>query len=107
MTDKFRRRRLCPAVPYLRSCYPSASPPCESRAGVAQLAGELAAQGADVLLAGAQAPGATLLPTAAAHPVIEPLLLAQSFYRMANALSLARGRDPDRPPNLSKVTETV
>jgi glucosamine--fructose-6-phosphate aminotransferase (isomerizing) len=39
--------------------------------------------------------------------VIEPLLHAQSFYRMANALSLARGRDPDRPPNLSKVTETL
>ena len=70
-------------------------------------AGKFAAQGADVLVAGAQAPGATQLPTATAHPVIEPLLLAQSFYRMANALSLARGRDPDRPPNLSKVTETV
>jgi len=79
----------------------------ESRAGVVQLSGELAAQGADVLLAGAAAAGATLLPTQAAHPVIEPLLFAQSFYRMANALSLARGRDPDRPPHLHKVTETL
>jgi glutamine---fructose-6-phosphate transaminase (isomerizing) len=79
----------------------------ESRAGVVQLSSELAAQGADVLLAGAAAAGATLLPTQAAHPVIEPLLLAQSFYRMANALSLARGRDPDRPPHLHKVTETL
>jgi len=26
---------------------------------------------------------------------------------MANALSLARGLDPDRPPHLNKVTETV
>jgi glutamine---fructose-6-phosphate transaminase (isomerizing) len=78
----------------------------ESRAGVAQLAGELAAHGADVLMAGAPLARATVLPTLAAHPVIEPLLLVQSFYRMANALSLARGRDPDRPPNLSKVTET-
>ena len=78
----------------------------ESRAGVAQLAGEMAAQGADVLMAGAPVAGATILPTLAAHPVIEPLLLVQSFYRMANALSLARGRDPDRPPHLSKVTET-
>ena len=78
----------------------------ESRAGVAQLAGEMAAQGADVLMAGAPVAGATMLPTLAAHPVIEPLLLVQSFYRMANALSLARGRDPDRPPHLSKVTET-
>ena len=79
----------------------------ESRAGVAQLASELAAQGADVLLAGGSAAGATLLPTEAAHPAIEPLLFAQSFYRMANALSLARGADPDRPPHLHKVTETL
>jgi len=79
----------------------------ESRTGVAQLASELATQGADVLLAGALAAGATLLPTEGAHPVIEPLLFAQSFYRMANALSLARGGDPDRPPHLHKVTETL
>ncbi|HEY0767077.1 MAG TPA: SIS domain-containing protein [Steroidobacteraceae bacterium] len=79
----------------------------ESRAGVAQLATELAAQGADVLVAGAAAAPATLLPTVAAHPVIEPLLFAQSFYRMVNALSLARARDPDRPPHLHKVTETL
>ncbi len=79
----------------------------ESRAGVAQLATELAARGADVLLAGAAAPGATILPTEGAHPAIEPLLFAQSFYRMANALSLARGHDPDQPPHLHKVTETL
>jgi glucosamine--fructose-6-phosphate aminotransferase (isomerizing) len=79
----------------------------ESRAGVAQLAAELAAQRADVLVAGADIPGATVLPTEAAHPVIEPLLFAQSFYRMVNALSLARGCNPDRPPHLNKVTETV
>ena len=79
----------------------------ESRAGVAQLATELAARGADVLLAGAAAPGATILPTESAHPAIEPLLFAQSFYRMANALSLARGHDPDQPPHLHKVTETL
>jgi glucosamine--fructose-6-phosphate aminotransferase (isomerizing) len=78
-----------------------------SRAGVAQLAAELVAQGANVLIAGAGASGATRLPTQDAHPVIEPLLFAQSFYRLANALSLARGSDPDRPPHLIKVTETV
>ena len=60
-----------------------------------------------MLLAGAAAAGATGLPTRTAHPVIEPLLFAQSFYRLANALSLARGLDPDRPPHLNKVTETV
>jgi glucosamine--fructose-6-phosphate aminotransferase (isomerizing) len=79
----------------------------ESRAGVAELAGELAEQGAHVLLAGAHAARTTVLPTQAAHPVIEPLLFAQSFYRMVNALALARGADPDRPPHLRKVTETL
>ncbi len=79
----------------------------ESRSGVTQLAAELAASGARVLLAGSAAAGATQLPTIASHPAIEPLLFAQSFYRMANVLALARGRDPDRPPHLSKVTATV
>jgi glutamine---fructose-6-phosphate transaminase (isomerizing) len=79
----------------------------ESRAGVVELASELGMQGADVLVAGTGVPHTTTLPTQGAHPVIEPLLFAQSFYRMANALSLARGHDPDQPPHLNKVTETV
>jgi len=79
----------------------------ESRAGIVELAAELAGQGADVLLAGAPLAHTTELPTEGAHPVIEPLLFAQSFYRMANALSLARGHNPDAPPHLRKVTETL
>ena len=79
----------------------------ESRAGVLELAAELATQGADVLLAGAHLARTTELPTEGAHPVIEPLLFTQSFYRMANGLSLARGHNPDAPPHLSKVTETL
>ncbi|HTL90694.1 MAG TPA: hypothetical protein VL176_00030, partial [Steroidobacteraceae bacterium] len=59
------------------------------------------------LLAGASLAHTTELPTVGAHPVIEPLLFAQSFYRMANALSLARGHNPDAPPHLRKVTETL
>jgi len=79
----------------------------ESRAGIETLAADLVAQGADVLLAGAAVAGATQLPTLPAHAVLEPLLLTQSLYRAANALALARGADPDRPPHLRKVTETV
>jgi glucosamine--fructose-6-phosphate aminotransferase (isomerizing) len=63
--------------------------------------------GADVFLAGSEVAGVRALPALRAHPAIEPLLLIQSFYRFANALALARGRDPDRPPHLRKVTETV
>jgi glutamine---fructose-6-phosphate transaminase (isomerizing) len=79
----------------------------ETRADVESLARELAGLGARVLLAGSQTPGAVALPVIRAHPAIEPLLLIQSFYRFANTLALARGRDPDRPPHLRKVTKTV
>lgn len=79
----------------------------EARAGVEMLAGELVARKADVMIAGSRCQGAVHLASEPAHPVIEPMLIAQTFYRMANALSLARGLDPDRPPNLRKVTETV
>ncbi|HEY9131393.1 MAG TPA: SIS domain-containing protein [Dyella sp.] len=40
-------------------------------------------------------------------PIVTPLLAVQSFYRAASALALARGYDPDVPPHLNKVTETV
>jgi len=84
--------------------------PDETEAGTVALAREFRARGAQVWLAARQAPAdaGIALPVAdAPHPACAPLLLAQSFYRMANALSLARGYDPDRPPHLNKVTETV
>lgn len=79
----------------------------ETRAGVVELAEQLARCGAGVMLAGARAAGALELPALKAHPIVEPLLLMQSFYRMAPMLSIARGLDPDHPPNLRKVTETL
>jgi len=81
----------------------------QSRAGVDELVAEFLSRGADVMLAGgpAEPMGVRRLPTLAAHPVIEPILYVQSFYRMVNALALARGFDPDRPPHLNKITETV
>lgn len=79
----------------------------ESRSSVNDMAASLTARDADVLLVGAGHVGAGMLPALPAHPVIEPILMIQSFYRMANALSVARGYDPDSPPHLNKVTETV
>jgi glucosamine--fructose-6-phosphate aminotransferase (isomerizing) len=79
----------------------------ETRPGVEELAAELARRRADVMFAGAQAPHTVVLPTETAHPVLQPMLIVQSFYRMVNALALARGRNPDQPPYLQKVTETV
>ena len=79
----------------------------ETRGGIESLATELAARRADVMFAGAKVARAVSLPTEAAGPVLEPMLIVQSFYRMVNALALARGRNPDQPPYLHKVTETV
>jgi glucosamine--fructose-6-phosphate aminotransferase (isomerizing) len=79
----------------------------EARASIEMLAQELTARRATVMIAGSRCPQALQLPAEPAHPVIEPMLLIQTFYRLANALSLARGLDPDHPPHLRKVTETV
>ena len=73
-------------------------------AGVREVADEFRGRGAAVLLAD---PAGGDLPAIAAHPAIEPILLIQSFYRMASALALARGHNPDSPPHLNKVTETL
>lgn len=76
--------------------------------GVREVAVEFAARGAHVLLAGVTPVAATVhLPALRTHPALEPILMIQSFYRLANSLSLARGLDPDSPPHLNKVTKTV
>jgi glutamine---fructose-6-phosphate transaminase (isomerizing) len=41
------------------------------------------------------------------HPVTGPIAMIQRFYGLVNALSVSRGFDPDHPPLLQKVTETV
>jgi glucosamine--fructose-6-phosphate aminotransferase (isomerizing) len=78
-----------------------------TRGGVAQLAGELAAAGAKVLIAGATAPRAVALPSIKADPLLQPILLAQAFYGMVETLARRRGFDPDRPHGLSKITRTL
>ena len=75
-------------------------------ASVRETAAEFRARGANVLLADPVAADAEL-PALAAHPAVEPLLMVQSFYGLANRLALARGLDPDAPPHLRKVTETL
>ena len=74
--------------------------------GVEALGADLVARGVTVLAAGVSPLGAIALPTIAADPVIEPLLLAQSGYRLVAQLAISRGLDPDRPPHLAKITET-
>ena len=79
----------------------------ETSAGVETLAQQFIRAGADVVLAGLNDTRALNLPTIATHAALEPLLMAQSFYRLAAELSVARGFDPDRPRLLNKITETI
>lgn len=53
------------------------------------------------------APGTKRLPTVdGVDPVTAPLCQELSFYLAIQHLALARGINPDNPPNLRKVTET-
>jgi glucosamine--fructose-6-phosphate aminotransferase (isomerizing) len=79
----------------------------ETESSIDDLVAEVVARGGEVLVAGPSAKGAITLPSIAAHAAIEPMLQIQSFYRAVNALSVARGFNPDKPPYLAKVTETV
>ena len=77
-------------------------------AGTLDAAREFQARGARVWCAAPGAPTDIALPVVpSAHPLCAPILAVQSFYRAANALAVRRGFDPDLPPHLNKVTETV
>ena len=95
-----------PGFPVLAFAKPDAT-----GADAAAAAVQFHERGAQVWLASADAPqcgAGTVLPLAAApDPALAPLLVVQSFYRAANALALRRGHNPDLPPHLNKVTETV
>jgi glucosamine--fructose-6-phosphate aminotransferase (isomerizing) len=80
----------------------------ETQEGVEAACAAAAAQGAPVFKVGGGAQvGVISLPSECACPVLEPVGYVLSFYRLANALALARGLDPDRPRGLSKITETL
>ena len=79
-----------------------------SEQSVAEAADGLAARGAAVFVTSFRAASARKLPHAATgHPLTDPLPLIVSFYSFVEAFARRRGLDPDRPPNLRKVTETL
>ncbi len=72
------------------------------------VADEFRGRGAQVFVAAPGRHGAGVLPVPEGLPAIcTPLLIIQSFYRAASGLALRRGFNPDVPPHLKKVTETV
>ncbi|HEY5851996.1 MAG TPA: SIS domain-containing protein [Lysobacter sp.] len=80
----------------------------DTGAGTVAVVEEFHKRGAPVWLArpGAHRDDALPMP-ASPHPACTPLLAVQSFYKAVNALAVARGHNPDVPPHLNKVTETV
>ena len=78
-----------------------------TQASLVQLASEMRACGAHVLLAApVDVAERDLTLPLAATPDLDPIVAAQAFYVMAAQLAEARGMDPDRPRHLSKVTRT-
>jgi glutamine---fructose-6-phosphate transaminase (isomerizing) len=81
--------------------------PGPEQAGLLQFASDMRSRGATVLLAAPDGvERADLTVVAMTDPVLNAIPAALSFYVMAAQLAEARGRDPDQPRHLKKVTET-
>ena len=79
-----------------------------AEASVAEVAERLSGQGARVFITSVNAHTAERIPFAASgQPITDALALIVTFYGFVEALSRRRGYDPDRPPHLKKVTETI
>ena len=78
----------------------------DTLAGTLEVAATFGARGARVWVAGGDGSGRLPLP-ADLDPACAPLVAVHRCYGAINALALRRGRDPDRPPHLDKVTETI
>ena len=86
-------------------CFAQDDDTLESTLAVAR---EFRGRGAQVFMAAPGMQGNGVLPVLIGLPALcTPLLIIQSFYRAASELSLRRGFNPDVPPHLNKVTETV
>ncbi len=80
----------------------------DTKASTLEVAAKFRARGAHVFTIGADADGCETLPLPALRDsACAPLVAVHRFYGAVNALAVRRGRDPDSPPHLSKVTETV
>lgn len=74
--------------------------------GLKTLATDLLQQGASVLLVSPDTSLPGVHVPADEEPLLELTSMLSRFYLFANAAALRRGRSPDTPPMLSKITET-
>lgn len=78
-----------------------------AEASVAEIVDRLAGQGASAFITSQQAKAAVSLPSSRTGDALtSALALVVSFYAFVEELSRRRGFNPDRPPYLTKVTET-
>ncbi len=85
------------------------APADEARDGFFQTVDRLALFGAAPLIVDIEghAGWPTLVAPDAGHPMVTPIAALHAFYRLAEAVARRRGRNPDEPPHLMKVTRTV
>lgn len=73
-----------------------------------EVADQLADKGARVFVTSNAAKKARALPhVRTSHPMTDPVALIASSYAMIEQVAADRGINPDAPPHLNKVTETV
>lgn len=78
------------------------------RADIQGLAAYLSGENARTFIADPDAADSQRLPVLDnLHPALAPICSIASFYQLANRIALLRGHDPDQPPHLKKVTETI
>ena len=84
-------------------------PPDAAREGMEATLARLAEAGANMLRveAGGEDGDDMLAATPSSSSWLAPIPMIHRFYRLAEALARRLGRDPDRPRNLPKVTETL
>jgi glucosamine--fructose-6-phosphate aminotransferase (isomerizing) len=79
-----------------------------SEKSIIDVANQLSTQGAKIYATTDQKIKAEKLPfTASGYSLTDPLLLIISYYKFVEQLARIKGLNPDNPPNLKKVTETV
>ena len=79
-----------------------------AQAGLITLAAQMRERGARVLLAATLDIAERQLTLASTGCYdLDPIAAIQSFYLLVEAVSRARGRNPDQPPHLNKVTSTM
>jgi glutamine---fructose-6-phosphate transaminase (isomerizing) len=85
------------------------APDDAARDGLFDTLDRLASFGAAVLVIDYQAHARwqTVVAPRGGHPLLTPVVALHAFYRVAEATARQRGRDPDQPPHLTKVTETL